>query len=298
MTNNTNKKYEKPPLIVDEQIKLLVERGLVVDNLDKVKYYLTNVSYYHWSIYFKHFQKDDKFFDGINFDDILRIYIFDNKLRLLLLEVLERVEKAFKCRIAYELSLVTKKSHCYLDGCMFSDQDQYQKILSFISDEVKDSQEVSIKHYLKKYEEPSLPPIWSIVEILSFGQCGKIFKALDIRYRNLIGRSFGIDEKYIASWMHSLSILRNSCAHYSRTWNKEYNFRPMTKIKKYEKFFNQDSSRIFNYLVALQIILSKINPTSSWVEKLKVIIADNKIDTKHMGFPEDWERRFNDIMAE
>jgi abortive infection bacteriophage resistance protein len=104
-------KYNKPPLPINEQIDLLKSRGLVVADDGKLEYYLKNISYYHLSIYFKHFQKDDIFYKGTNFEDVLRIYIFDNKLRLLLLELLERIEKSFKCRMAYELSIVKNNSH-------------------------------------------------------------------------------------------------------------------------------------------------------------------------------------------
>jgi len=43
-------------------------------------------------------------------------------------------------------------------------------------------------------------------------------------------------------------------------------------------------------------MLSKINPTSSWLGKLKKYIEDYKINIKSMGFPADWEARLNGIM--
>lgn len=294
---NNKLKYEKPPKTITEQIELLKSRGLIIDNEEIMKYFLTNVSYYHWSIYFKHFQKDDVFYNGTNFEDILKIYVFDNKLRLLLLGLLERVEKSFKCRMAYELSIGTNNSHCYLDVDLFLDQGAYEEVLKTITDEVEKSREISIDHYKDKYDTPALPPIWVIVEILSFGQCGKMSSKLKRYYKNKIAQTFGEDEKFIINWMHCLSNLRNICAHHSWLWKRNLPFTSAQNHRKYGKYFNGvNNKRLFNYLVILQIILCKINPTTSWVIKLKSYIKEHDIRIYQMGFPDDWESRLNEIM--
>ena len=297
--NEVKLKYSKPPLTLDEQIILLKTRGLIVENDNELKYYLKNISYYHLSIYFKHFQDADKFYNGVSFNDILRIYKFDNKLRFLLLELLERIEKSFKCRMAYELSIECGTGHWYLNKSFFVDVNRHSEILKIISDEVAKSGEISISHYKETYSEPPLPPIWNIIEILSFGQCVKICKSLKREYRNKISRTFGEDEKFILSWMHCLSALRNNCAHHSRLWNKVFNFTPNKSHNKYQAYFStKNEIRLFDFLIVLQIILSKINPTSSWLSRLKDNISEFTIDTRSMGFPDDWETKFNKIIAD
>lgn len=294
--NNIKIKYTKSPKTIEEQIELLKKRGLIIDNEDKIKYFLTNISYYHWSIYFKHFQENDKFLKNTNFKDILRIYKFDNKLRLLILEILERIEKSFKCRIAYELSIHSNNSHCYMDDGLYIDKNKYKKIIAMIKKEVDNSKksEISIKHYLNKYSKPKLPPIWSIIEILSFGQCSKMFGFLSRDNKNKIARTLGEDQIFIFNWMYILSYLRNKCAHHSRLWNFEFIFVPKMNHKKYKEFFNHKrKKRIFNYLVVLLIVMKKINPTSDWLTRLKKLISEYKINVSHMGFPDDWENRLD-----
>jgi abortive infection bacteriophage resistance protein len=119
MNGPAKKPYNKPPLSIDNQVLLLKERGLIVGDESQLKYYLRNISYYHLSVYFKFYQSGDTFIEGITFEDVLRVYTFDNKLRFLLLELLERIEKSFKCRIAYELSVSNNDSHCYLNESFF-----------------------------------------------------------------------------------------------------------------------------------------------------------------------------------
>jgi len=289
-------KYNKPPLSISEQIDLLKGRGLVVADVGILEYYLKNISYYHLSIYFKHFQKDDIFYKDTSFEDVLRIYIFDNKLRFLLLELLERIEKSFKCRMAYELSTAKNNPHWYLDEELFVNKEVHRENLKIINEECKKSREISIAHYNETYNEPALPPIWMLIEILSFGQCVKIGKSLKREYKNKIARTFNEDEKFVMSWMHCLSVLRNNCAHYSRLWNRDFTLTPKALHKNFGGYFVLENKRLFNYLVVLQILLGKINPTSSWLVKFKELIDEHKIDVNQMGFPEDWENRLNQII--
>lgn len=289
-------KYEKPPTTIEQQIELLKSRGLIIDDEKRLGDYLKDISYYHLSSYFKFYQKDDnRFLDNTSFDDVLRIYLFDNKLRSLLLGLLERIEQSFKCRLAYELSILKNNSHWFLNEEIFSDKKAHIEIMRILEEEVeKSKEELCIKHYFEKYSEPALPPIWTLIEILSFGECVKISRKLIIAYRNKIARTYGEDEKFIINWMHCLSILRNICAHHSRLWNREIVLTPNKNHRKYASFFF-DFNRLFNYLVILQILLNKINPNSSWVDRLEGLIKECKIDVGHMGFPKDWKERLNNI---
>lgn len=294
MNNSKLLTYTKPPLSIDAQVKLLSDRGLIIEDEAELRYFLKNVSYYHLSIYFKLFQTNDIFHTGTTFADIVRIYTFDNKLRFLLLELLERVEKSFKARTAYNLSTATGLSHPHLSPEMFRDPIVCNELQQMFIDEVRRSKEISIVHYLQTYTKPTLPPIWTLVEILSFGQTVKYVKSLKREHRNVVARTYGADEQFILSWMHSLSALRNNCAHHSRLWDREHIFTPRMDHRTYSIFFI-NSKQLFNHLIVLQIVLNEVNPTSSWLDKLTQLIADFGIDVTHMGFPADWHNKLVSI---
>lgn len=296
MNEPAKKPYNKPPLSIDNQVLLLKERGLIVGDESQLKYYLRNISYYHLSVYFKFYQSGDTFIEGITFEDVLRVYTFDNKLRFLLLELLERVEKSFKSRTAYHLSNSCGDSHCHTKKELFKDDVRYNEIQEFFKKVFTDSTEISIDHYRTKYTEPPLPPIWTMVEILSFGQVLKYVRALIRQNQNLIARPLGADAQYILNWMHCLSVLRNICAHHSRLWNREYTLSIKTNHYDYEKFFT-NNKKLFNHLIALQIVLNEINPTSSWQEKLVNLIDEHAIDVSYMGFPKDWKEKLQSVRA-
>ena len=119
--------YIKKPKTIEEQIELLRLRGLIIDDENKLKKYLSHISYYHLSAYFKSFQKlpTDNFKDNVIFEDILNIYVFDKKLRLLLLDILEIVEKSFKCKLIAKIAIASGNSHWILDVSLFQDQEKY-----------------------------------------------------------------------------------------------------------------------------------------------------------------------------
>ena len=96
-------KYQKPSLTFEEQYNLLKIRGLVISNKEDVLQFLSKVSYYRFSFYCRPFQSGDnhQFKKNTTFDTILNLYYFDNKLRILLLDLLAPVEILFRTSIAY-----------------------------------------------------------------------------------------------------------------------------------------------------------------------------------------------------
>lgn len=288
--------YKKPPKTIEEQVELLKGRGLVVDSEKSLKKYLRNISYYHFSIYFKHFQKDDIFIAGTSFDDVLNIYVFDQKLRLLLLDVLERIEKSFKCRLAYEMAILSNDACWISDVKYFKDGVEHNDRIIELLENLRYSKEICIKHYYETYNSPKYPPIWIAIETLTFGQCVMIYSQLKPEYQKIIADTYEINKKFVSSWFHALSLIRNFCAHHSRLWNREMVIMLSQKHGLYRKLFNNSNgNRLFNYLIAMQIINCKFNPTSKWDERLEKIILEHGINISHMGFPDDWKERLQRI---
>ncbi len=81
--------YNKPPLTYDEQIDRLVERGLAVNDRQFARDVLARIGYCRLSAYRFPFQKDiDLFKTGATFDDLYAVYVFDQKLRQIVLSII------------------------------------------------------------------------------------------------------------------------------------------------------------------------------------------------------------------
>lgn len=108
-----------------EQIAILQSRGMVIDDMAEAEHCLSRIGYYRLSGYsypFRQYDKTNKkaldnFKGGTNFSDVVNLYNFDRKLRLLALDAIERIELAVQVEVAY---LLGKRSvFAHLDAAQF-----------------------------------------------------------------------------------------------------------------------------------------------------------------------------------
>ena len=111
--------YQKPPLTYNAQLDLLITRGLrVVDRVTALGY-LRNISYYRLSAYYLPFKQNEEFKPNTCVEDIINLYTFDRKLRLLVMDAIESIEIALRSQIIYHLSH-TYGAFGYLNSNNFS----------------------------------------------------------------------------------------------------------------------------------------------------------------------------------
>ena len=268
-------KYTKPPLSINEQIDLLVSRGMVVPDPARAARYLSHISYFRLRGYWIPFEKQGKGFDhafrdGTSFDAVLDLYVFDRKFRLLVLEAIERVEVSFRAYFANELG-IRYGSHFYLDAAFLRNVSIHNRLIESLRVEIDRSKETFIEHYRKTYDQPPLPPIWAASEVMSFGQLSTWFKNIKARSdRNLIAKIYGIDETVLQSFMHHLTFIRNITAHHGRLWNLRMTI-TMTIPKRpatLDAMLNPKAERyVGNTVIVLGYLLKLISPGTSWPEK-------------------------------
>ncbi|NWH06666.1 Abi family protein [Desulfobacter latus] len=291
-------KYKKPPLAIDDQIQLLRQRGMEIPDPGRAARYLSHISYFRLRGYWIPFEnkengKDHHFMDGTTFDDVLNVYIFDRKFRLLMLEAIERIEISFRAHFANELG-VAYGSHFYLDPNYFYRADLHENLLNSLGSEINRSTELFIEHYNKTYDNPALPPIWASAEVMSFGQLSLWYKNLKTRHdKNRIARPYGIDESLLRSFMHHLTFIRNITAHHGRLWNRRMTItmRMPRKPKALAAMLNPDATRyVGNTVIMLGYFLQLISLGTSWPHRMhQLIIHSPGIRPAAMGLQKNWQ---------
>jgi abortive infection bacteriophage resistance protein len=178
--------------------------------------------------------------------------------------------------------------HWYLNGSHFSDPIKHSEFLNEVQHETNRSRDLFIDHYRTKYSSPNLPPSWMIGEILSFGAWSRTYKHLTAPNKKAIAVHFGIHEVVCTSWSHSISVLRNLCAHHSRLYNRVFTVSP--KLASSILSMNQMNSRTYYAQAAvIQAFHRVIAPGSNWPKHLRDLLEANPhIASNRLGFPSNW----------
>lgn len=292
-------KFKKPAIDSIAQIALLRSRGLIVSDEARAKHYLKFIGYYRLAGYALPFQINHnqdgshQFVANTNFEDVLDLYIFDRKLRLLVTDELERIEVAFRSELSQSMSEAFGP-HWYTQEDLFLIKYNHGSFIEHLKKDIGfDSSKSAVRqrfidHYFTKYCEPKLPPSWMIFEILSFGTVSQVFKNLLREHQKRVSSSFGLDGSVLASWMHSITYLRNLTAHHQRLWNRSYTIKPIA-AKQYLSEM-EDTGRFYAQAIIIQIILKIVSPNNSWGSNLSKLFSEHpKINISQLGFPADWK---------
>ncbi len=199
-------KYNKLPITIADQIEKLKLRGLKFDDEIQAQHYLSNISYYRLRAYTYPFQdnlQDDQPFNvDITFEQIIDLYVFDRKLRLLIFDAIEKLEIALRTQIIYHFAL-SHGSHWQLKPELYRDPMRFANHLDSLQKEIDRSNETFIDHYRNKYTNPAEPPSWMSLEVSSMGLLSKIFQNLKKGPEKMaITSHFGLrDVSIIENWI-------------------------------------------------------------------------------------------------
>lgn len=290
-------KYQKPPLTFEQQITLLKRRGLGIPDEEKAAGYLSNISYYRLSAYMLPLKVrgDDRFQGSVSFDDVIALYSFDRELRLLVFDVIEKLEIAFRAQMSYHHSLVGGP-YWFEDRNNFRDADFWRRHLESIDAEVERANEVFKEHFFTKYDEHERMPIWMTSEVISLGLLSKIYRSLTLsREKKRIAQHFGLDNpSVLQSWMQSMTYVRNICAHHARLWNRILTIKPTYLLKPTNLWITDQpqNEKVYYLLCCLLYMIRSINQETRFASHLtRLLERYPKIELSAMGFPADWEEQ-------
>lgn len=287
----------KPFKTLDEQVEILLSRGLIVKNKKVAKKYLSTINYYRLSAYTLTLRKNDKFYKNVKFEDILEIYYFDMELRHALMQLLESIEVSMRTHISYRHGeaygpLGYKKSENFARK---EYHDDFLKSCNMCIDKFAHN-EIFIKHHNDVYGRKY--PIWVLVETLTFGTLSKMFSNLKKNIQKEISRQYykNIPVRYLKNWLHAATIIRNICAHQGRLFNRKVPY-AILYSKKDRKIFNKNdipvdiaNKTLFGYLLNFKKLVPRDEIWEDFVEKFKdLVIKYPFVLLKHYGFPDNWE---------
>ena len=297
-------RYKKRPITFQEQLVQLEERGLQIQDRQAALTSLASISYYRLSAYWYPFRLrgadgavTNQLEDGTTFEDVIDLYDFDRRLRLLIMDAIERVEVAVRTRLTYHLAH-RYGAFAHTDRHNFHPGFNHSEWLAKLEAETVRSSDEFIRHYRSKYDGFPTIPIWMLTEVMSLGSLSLLYKGLNnnkksgVEDKKSIADHFNVHHKRLVSWLHTLTYIRNVCAHHSRLWNRELAIRPdASKDVRWQPPITPRNDRIFYVLLILRHMLHPTANGDDWhaaVCRLIEPYARNVHYRAAMGLPVNW----------
>ncbi|QIS06608.1 Abi family protein [Nocardia brasiliensis] len=326
--------YNKPFKTQIQQLDLLRERGMQITDEAVALQALRNIGYYrlsgYWYIYrdwaqFVSAQGElpevvvgDHFRPGTTFDRVLRLYEFDRRLRLHVLDAIDRIEVALRVRLGYTLGAGHAFAHldrAALDEAFthYDDQNpiasqslwlssEHAKWLTGVRRDEDKAKHDFVKHFKAKYGLPL--PVWVVTELLTFGSSATLLRGLKQSQRNMIAAGFGIYDEHcdgdgatLTKWIDNLVYLRNTCAHHARLWNHNV-VEQLGRLEGTPDLAHAQGthqrSRIYASLAVLAYLTSQLDPQSTWRTETAAMIRTGLTDVgesyDRIGCPPRWDQ--------
>lgn len=290
-------RYTKSPMDLPNQVQVLKDRGLLIEDEQQALDKLSFISYYRLANYWRPMESDKEthqFKPGSRFSDIIKLYDFDMSLRTLIFAAIQNIEIAFRSKIIHCFSL-KYGSFWFMDSTLFKNPSIYARCLNSLDEEIHRTKEEFIINHLAKYSEPIYPPVWKTLEVASFGTLSKMFSNFsDNSVKKDVSRGLGLPQHvFLESWMTSIAVLRNCCAHHARTWNRTFTIKPQLPSTLSGDWISDRSRppyKIYPMLCCIQYLLNTIGVGDEFNGKLKELIAQYpNVDVAAMGFPATWK---------
>ncbi len=294
--NMARRNYAKTYSSPTDLVKLLKSRGMEINDKHKAEKYLENIGYYRLSAYMHPFLKTPKtqhqYKNGTTFKKVMMLYRFDKKLRILLLNEIEKVEIAIREAVMNITAEMSGDNFWLMNGIHFANPRTFTETSNLIGKEYKKSTEDFIQHFKREYTNP-YPPVWILGELLTMGTVNMVYRNLkEDRIRKAIAHKFGLQPKVFESWLTTLTLIRNSCCHHSRVWNKVNFILPVMPRRMYLPWITLqvDTQRTYFNICIIKYFLNVISPDNDMLAKLRWLFVEfPEIDLKALGFPQGWE---------
>ena len=290
-------RYNKQPTDITTQLAMLRQRGLIVSDEDTALKQLASISYFRLASYWKIFETDEathRFASGTRLEDVISLYTFDRELRSIIFTAIQDIEVALRTRIIHFFSL-SHGAFWFMDASKFNSHSIFQTCLDNMQVELSRSKEEFLQEHFAKYSSPSMPPVWKTLEVVSFGNLSKLYANMkDVEVKKQVAKSVGLPQyTYLESWMRSLTVLRNCCAHHARTWNRRYPAMPQLPRRLPLTWVDTQHIRpmkLYAQLCVLLYLEQSITPNSQIKDRLLSLLkAYPNTITRQMGFPRGWE---------
>jgi len=320
--------YTKPWLSLEQQVERLAIRGIDVGDRYHAAAVLKAVGYYRLTGYLYPFRESEQYVDdegrtrtrvlgdyraGTRLDQAEAIIDFDRRLRMLVMDGVERIEVAVRMQLGYVLGRTSAFAHedpsCFTEAFVEAKIDpesgepvssSHARWLERADERRAEFDEQFVAHFREKYD--GRMPVWALTELLELGQLSVLFRGLRQQDAEEIALAFGAPTKKImVSWLASLNYVRNVAAHHARLFNRKLQHAPARpkagQVPVLDHLRDEKTAKgvfgTYNALAVIAHLLPSIEAGTAWHRRLVSLLqgfpASPALSLASIGVPEGWE---------
>lgn len=267
-------------LTTNDLINTIKSKGIGIYKEDEVKDILKNYNYYIIMGYKSLFIKDNKYKANIYFEDIFNLYMFDRKLKLLLLDSLLNIESIVKNSIINVFcNKYGFKEKDYLNKSNYNTTHKYlDKTMKIFEQQIKEKKNnTAVEYYINTY---GYVPYWVISKILSFGLVKELYAVMtkddEKQILNSICNFTDTKVKHLYIQLQLLVDKRNKIAHDEIVFNDLHKRIILHKTNEHKKFNLKGNSGL-NDTLGLLICIKNILPKKEFntlIDNIEKLIND------------------------
>lgn len=313
---------------VNQQVNILLSRGMKFKNITKAKEVLEKTNYYNLingtkQLYIDMNSTQERYIEGIYFEEVVEVLELDRNLRILFLKYILKIEDELRSHVAYEFG---KNEGPYnwdnqsSFDCSNSNQLNYvNNLISKLTTNAcrmnNDTHDTMLVHFTSQGLKV---PIWVLVNTFEFGTLKSFYISLkQVIKQNIANSYYGLSFSVLRSFLEALNMFRNVCAHDFRILfyrihdfdkrisdtNVHQNMKISTTSSGQYRYGKND---LFAVTIIFKYLLSE-NDFACFIDELNEIIEKTKISLKAIsiekildavGFPqEDGDQKNWDCIA-
>lgn len=296
---------------IEEQIQILISKGLTIEDYDKTSEILLRENYFFLNGYRSPFliTGTKRFVEGSTFEELYSLFTFDRYFRNIIFKNVLIVENNYKSIFSYVLSKkYGYKEKDYLNVNNFNKNKDTNRQINDLLRKLKRQiringyQHQATSHYINNY---GYIPMWVSVKVLSFGLMSELFSILKDVDREEIASYYNIGADELEDYLSILSNYRNLCAHedilYNHETQKEIDdtiYHDLLEIPQVEGEYIYGKHDIFALIIILKqmlthtdfkMMMNEIDYEVDWLSSKLHSIDVQKV-LYRMGFPDNYKQ--------
>lgn len=237
-------------------------------------------------------------YDNTHINQIVGRFYQDKNIRIYLLHAIEQFELSIKTKISHELG--KKDSFGYLEFKNWVDKNpkknSKEKVLSreivfkkILRKQLGKTNKPQIIEFKENYSN-EFPPIWMVVDILTFGTIVEMWDLMSNTRKNNIVSYYNSTIDEFTSWLNHLQFIRNQCTHNSNIVDIKIITMPRIRKEWEELLFKLDNGLITDRLSTtffiVHYLVKIINPDYPFSNLYGAISKNAQINSaaRRIGF--------------